>query len=78
MLSVVVSSNLMAVFGHSTPVSLFLIPFAYLTQNTFIQFGLANSVFVLVTLPVLARVATAIYGNSLDTHPPKPAQLNKF
>ncbi len=70
MLSMVVSSNLMAVFGHSTPLSLILIPFAFFTESTFVQFGLANSVIILVTLPLLARIATAIYGTTLDTHPP--------
>jgi len=70
MLLLVVSSNLMAVFGHSTPMSLLLIPFAYLSSDTFIQYGLANSVIILITLPLLARAATAMYGNTLDTHPP--------
>lgn len=70
MLLLVVSSNLMAVLGHGTPLSLLLRPFAYFTENTFIQYGLANSVIILITLPLLARAATAIYGNTLDTHPP--------
>ncbi len=70
MLAIVAFSHVMAVYGHSTPLSLLLIPFAVFTENTFIQYGLANSVIILVTLPLLARIATALYGTPLDTHPP--------
>ncbi len=62
MLLMAATSNVLAVFGHGTPLSILYKPFAFISDNTFIQLGLALSVTILLTLPVFAKLAEAIYG----------------
>jgi hypothetical protein len=61
-LLMVATSNVLAVFGHGTPLSFLYKPFAFISDNSFIQLGLALSVTILLTLPIFAKLAGAIYG----------------
>ncbi len=62
MLLMAATSNVLAVYGHGTPLSILYKPFSFISDSSFIQLGLALSVTILLTLPVFAKLAEAIYG----------------
>lgn len=57
------SSNVLAVFGFGTPLSLLLKPFEFISNDSFIRLGFAYSFTILFTLPLFVRLATFLYGD---------------
>ena len=60
-LSIVASSNTIAVLGHSTPLSMPIRLFSFVSDNMFIQLGMFLSVTLLLTLPLFVRLARHLY-----------------
>ena len=66
-LFLVAGSNTIAVFGHNTPLSQAIGLFSFVSDNMFIQLGMFLSVTLLLTLPLLVKLARYLYAEPVSS-----------
>lgn len=75
-LFMVVLSNTLGVLGYGTPIIVLGKPFQIFTDSLHLQLSLANTAFILVTLPLFIPLTKRLYSQSMRSHLALAAQTS--
>ncbi|OGT73696.1 MAG: hypothetical protein A3H44_09230 [Gammaproteobacteria bacterium RIFCSPLOWO2_02_FULL_57_10] len=60
-----ITNNIFPIFGYSTPIHYLRIPFRSITDDTFMQLILVNTVSAVILTPVIIAIAKVLYGEKM-------------